>query len=486
MQFEQAYDFLIPKLKAELPASISYHKVDHTIDVIRDAEFLGEKENIADYDMLLLKTAALFHDSGYLTGWENHEKNSCENARKYLPQFDYSASEIDAICEIIMATKMPQSPKSLLEEIICDADLFYLGTDHYDKNSESLFDELRRLNKAKSIKEWQLLQIRFLEEHQYFTNSAKALLNEKKATHLHKLKRLIEDTIHKHQKSSPKEILGDVLQNIIGIVIAAIALKFFLVPNQFFDGGVTGMSLLLHELYHVNLSFAIIGLNFPLVAFAYLKLDKQFAIRILVSVIFFGVCLHLTPSLPVTEDKLLIAIFGGAFLGLGVGLAMRAGAALDGIEVLALYTLKRTSFTITEIILGINIMIFTIIGFKFGIETSLYSILTYLCATKTIDYVVEGIRAYTGVTIISGKSELVKYEIVHKMNKAVTVYKGERGFLPGSFHISADVDIVFTIINRMELRNLEKLVHDIDPKAFIFASTIREAAGGILERRHKH
>jgi uncharacterized membrane-anchored protein YitT (DUF2179 family) len=165
---------------------------------------------------------------------------------------------------------------------------------------------------------------------------------------------------------------------------------------------------------------------------------------------------------------------------------MRAGAALDGIEVLALYTLKRTSFTITEIILGLNILIFTIAALKFGIETALYSILTYFAATRSIDYVVEGLQAYTGVTIISAESEAIKYELVNSLGRGITVYKGERGFLPGNFDVSADCDIIFTVITRLELRKLNNLVHDIDPRAFVFANTIREASGGIIKRRHKH
>jgi uncharacterized membrane-anchored protein YitT (DUF2179 family) len=199
-----------------------------------------------------------------------------------------------------------------------------------------------------------------------------------------------------------------------------------------------------------------------------------------------GVCLTLLPSYALTDDKLLISIFGGVFLGIGIGLVMRAGAALDGIEVLALYTLKRTSFTITEIILGINILIFTIAALEVGINNALYSMLTYFAATRSIDYVVEGLQAYTGVTIISSESEAIKYEIVNKLGRGITVYKGERGFLPGNFEVSADCDIIFTVITRLELRKLNNLIRDVDPKAFVFASTIKEASGGIIKRRHKH
>jgi uncharacterized membrane-anchored protein YitT (DUF2179 family) len=165
---------------------------------------------------------------------------------------------------------------------------------------------------------------------------------------------------------------------------------------------------------------------------------------------------------------------------------MRAGCAVDGIEVLALYTWRRTSFTISEIILALNIIIFSIAAVHFGVEVALYSMLTYFTASKTVDYVVEGIEAYTGVTIISGKSEIIKDRLVNELNRGITVYKGERGYLPGKFEVHSDVDIIFTVITRLELRKLKNLVNDVDPNAFVIASTIKEASGGIIKRRHIH
>ncbi|MEO7210473.1 MAG: YitT family protein, partial [Chitinophagaceae bacterium] len=339
---------------------------------------------------------------------------------------------------------------------------------------------------VKTHAEWIMKQIEFLSAHHYFTKSAIAELEPKKQETLKKLKSELASTLPKNQKTSSGEIIQDTILNIAGVFIAGFALRCFLVPNKFFDGGITGLSLLLHELYHFNLSGLVILLNIPLIFLSYFTLGRKFAIRIFISVVLFGACLYLLPDFPLTNDKLLVAVFGGIFLGMGIGLVMRAGAALDGIEVLALYTLKRTSFTITEIILGLNILIFTVAAFEFGIQTSLYSILTYFAATRTIDYVVEGIQAYTGVTIISGKSEAIKYELVNNLGRGITVYKGERGFLPGKFEVSSEVDIIFTVITRMELRKLKNLVYDVDPRAFVFANTIKEAAGGILNRRHTH
>jgi uncharacterized membrane-anchored protein YitT (DUF2179 family) len=136
--------------------------------------------------------------------------------------------------------------------------------------------------------------------------------------------------------------------------------------------------------------------------------------------------------------------------------------------------------------LGLNIIIFGVAAFQLGIEAALYSILTYLAASKTIAYVVEGIEEYTGVTIISGRSEEIKSKLVNELGRSITIYKGERGYLPGKFEVSSDCDIIFTVITRLELRKLKNLVNEIDKNAFVFASTIKEASGGIIKKRNLH
>jgi uncharacterized membrane-anchored protein YitT (DUF2179 family)/predicted metal-dependent HD superfamily phosphohydrolase len=485
MQFEKVYSFLIDKLKQGLPAHLSFHNTQHTINVMAAAEKLAQEENIGADDLMLLKTAALFHDSGFLQNPEEHEEISCKIARQHLPAYDYSPEQIESICTIIMATRLPQTPLNHLSEILCDADLYYLGTDQYNPYAEKLFAEFKKTGVVKTRAEWELKQIEFLSKHHYFTNAAKSKLDAGKQTTLEQLKVKFASTISGHH-SKPMELVQDMLLTLFGVLIAGIALKLFLVPNRFFDGGITGISLLIHEISHYNLGLVILVLNLPLIAASYFTVGKKFALRTLLSVVLLGICLLLIPDKAITADKLLISIFGGVFLGIGIGLVMRAGAALDGIEVLALYTLKKTSFTISEIILGINIFIFTIAGFKFGIETALYSILTYFAAARSIDYVVEGLQAYTGVTIVSGKSESIKYQLVNKLGRGITVYKGERGFLPGKYDVSTDCDIIFTVITRLELRRLKNLVYEVDPDAFVFASTIREASGGVLKRRQHH
>ncbi|HMU45206.1 MAG TPA: YitT family protein [Chitinophagaceae bacterium] len=486
MEYKEVYDFLMPKLENEIPGYYTYHNADHTKNVIAAAEYLGVREELTDNEITLLKTAALFHDAGFLQQAEGHEEVSCIWARDYLPDYGYTSDQIEEICRMIMSTRLPQSPSDHLSEILCDADLFYLGKEGYAENAEKIYTEFKYRKLVKTSEDWQLIQSEFLSSHHFFTKTAATELEPSKQKIIKDLRSGIDISFSSHRGHLFREFLEDFFLNIIGVVLAGIALKLFLVPNHFFDGGITGISLLVHEVYHFNLGLVILILNFPLIVLSYFIVGKRFAFRTLISVILLGISLILIPIQAMTDDTLLISVFGGAFLGIGVGLIMRAGAALDGIEVLALYTIKKTSFTITEIILAINILIFTIAGFRFGLDTALYSILTYFTATRCIDYVVEGLQAYTGVTIVSGKSEAIKYQLVNKLGRGITVYKGERGFLPGKFEVSSDCDIIFTVITRLELRKLRNLVHEVDPKAFVFASTIKEASGGILKRRHKH
>lgn len=474
------------KLRSGLPEYLAYHQLDHTTGVVEAAEHIALSEGLAGEELILLKTAALFHDAGYLQQHAGHEEVSCELAREYLPGYGYTPGQVDTVCRIIMATKLPHVPEDLPARIICDADLYYLGTKDYDEWAEKLFRELKHQGAVDTRSEWLLRQIEFLKAHRYFTQSAIRDREAQKQENLNRLNTRLSASFSPSHDLKAAEVIQDLLLVFAGVLFAGYALKGFLVPNHFFDGGITGISLLVHELYHINLAVVIVVLNLPLILVSYFTVGSRFAFRTLFSVVLLGVCLTLLPEAAATSDKLLISIFGGVFLGIGIGLIMRAGAALDGIEVLALYTLKRTSFTISEIILGLNVLIFAVAAFKFGMETALYSVLTYFSATRCIDYVVEGLQAYTGVTIISGKSEIIKYQLVNKLGRGITVYKGERGFLPGKFEISAECDIIFTVITRLELRKLKNLVSQVDPQAFVFANTIKEASGGIIKRRSQH
>ncbi|MEO6683994.1 MAG: YitT family protein [Ginsengibacter sp.] len=486
MQYENVYSFIFDKLHNELPDYLYYHNASHTKDVINACIELAGRENVNGEDLTILKTAALFHDVGFIETYSGHEDISNKMARKWLPDFDYSPDQIDRIEKLISVTKSSAEPHDISEKIIRDADLYYLGTNRYEEISGKLYEELKEAGFVKDKEEWYTNQLRFLKAHKYNTESAKKILNAQVLSSLRDLKKNHIMEFEERKKIDYKTVFKDSFFILIGVTLSAFALKGFLVPNKFFDGGVTGISLLVHELYHFDLAYVILIVNFPFVVVSVFIVNWEYALKTFFCIILLGLFLVYIPYPIITSDKLLVAIFGGFFLGAGIGLIMRAGSALDGIEILALYTVRRSSFTISEIILGINIFIFLVAAISFGMEVALYSMLTYFTATKTIDYVVEGIEAYIGVTIISGKSEIIKDRLVNEMGRGITIYKGERGYLPGQFGLHADCDIIFTIITRLELRRLKNLIQEVDPNSFVFANIIKEAAGGIIKRRHIH
>ena len=279
-----------------------------------------------------------------------------------------------------------------------------------------------------------------------------------------------------------KVIIEDLGFSIAGVLLSAYALKGFLVPNLFLGGGITGISILLNQFFHFNFSIILILANLPLIILGGYLVNKRFAYKTLACIVGLALCMEFINFPKATSDPSLISAFGGVFLGLGIGMAMKGGCALDGIEIIALYTIRKSGFTISEIIFAINVVIFLVAALNFGMDIALNSILTYYTASQAINFVVEGMEEYTGVTIISGQSDAVKRTLVMDLGRGITVYKGERGFMKESFETSQDCDIVFTVITRLEVRRLKNLVYRIDPKAFVFTNSIKEAAGGILKR----
>lgn len=265
MQFEQAYSFLINKLDEGLSKKLEYHNAQHTKDVIESVKYLCKKENINEYDTLLLSTAALFHDSGFLEGVHNHEEISCSIAVKYLPQFDYSEEEINRICHLILATKMPQMPGDDLSNILCDADLLYIGTGKYYQIAENLFKELKQLGLVKNWNEWRQKQIDFLQSHHYFTQTANEEFTSKKIHNL-LLFKTEGSSHHWNEKLYNRNIaIQDSIYMLLGVLFSAFAMNGFLVPNHFFDGGIIGISLLLRQIFDLDLELTTIVLSLPLI-----------------------------------------------------------------------------------------------------------------------------------------------------------------------------------------------------------------------------
>ena len=285
-----------------------------------------------------------------------------------------------------------------------------------------------------------------------------------------------------------KENIKSIVFIIVGIFSASFGLEGFLLPNYFIDGGVTGISLLVAHTTKISLSILIFVINVPFIILAFSQISKTFAIKTFLAIMGLSVVLALVDFPVITHDKLLIAIFGGLFLGAGVGLSVRGGSVLDGTEILALYIGRRVEASIGDLLLVFNVLIFVCAAFILGIEPALYSILTYLAAGKIIDYIVEGVEEYTGVTIISEKSAKVKRVLMTKLGRGITIYKGKRSMIGKHADLDgvSDMDIIFTIVTKLEIGKVKKLVNDVDENAFIYYFPISNAKGGVLKRRPLH
>ncbi|MCX7987629.1 MAG: HD domain-containing protein [Bacteroidales bacterium] len=192
LQFNDLQEIILDRLEKELPPYLYYHNVKHTVDVITEVELIGWGEGVSDEEILLLKTAALFHDSGHIISYDNHEYFGTVLAREYLPKFNYTNEQIEIICELIMATKLPPKPKNLLEKIMCDADLDYLGRSDFIPVSNTLYRELKEQNKIGSLNDWNKLQLKFISGHQYFTQTALSLREVNKQKQIERIIQLIE------------------------------------------------------------------------------------------------------------------------------------------------------------------------------------------------------------------------------------------------------------------------------------------------------
>lgn len=267
----------------------------------------------------------------------------------------------------------------------------------------------------------------------------------------------------------------------LGILSASFGFKGFLLTNHFIDGGATGISLLISALTKIPLYWLIIGINIPFIILGYNVMGKAFAIKTALAITGLSICLATLTFPNVTNDNLLVAVFGGFFLGAGIGLSVRGGAVIDGTEVLAIYLSKKIGTTIGDIIVVINVVIFSAAAYFLGMEIALYSMITYLSASKTLDFIIEGIDEYIGVTIISMRSEEMRQMIIHTMGRGVTVYSGKRGY--GKRGETKEVDIIYTVITRLELNKLNTEIQKIEPDAFVVMNSVKDTKGGMIKKR---
>ncbi len=272
---------------------------------------------------------------------------------------------------------------------------------------------------------------------------------------------------------------------VLGIFSVGLGFKGFLLPSHFINGGVTGISMLLAETTRLPLSIVLFLINLPFLYLAYRRLGFYFALRSALAIAGLSLCLAFVTFPEITHDKSLTAVFGGFFIGVGIGLAIRSETVLDGTEIAALLVSKKMQlFKVSDVILLLNVIIFSSAVFFLGIEAALYSILTYVSASKTVDFILNGIEQYTSITVVSAKGEAIRKAITD-MGRGVTVYEGKKGYGKDG-HINDVRDIIFTVATRLEIPSIKAKILDIDPAAFIVQQSIEDTTGGLLKRKEHH
>ncbi len=273
-----------------------------------------------------------------------------------------------------------------------------------------------------------------------------------------------------------KQLLSEIFQIAVGILLASIGLKMFLLPNGFLDGGATGIAILLSELFDFDISYILLIVSMPFLILAWFSLSKSIFIKSVLSIISLAVMIHFENFNAITDDKLLIAIFGGLFLGAGIGLAIKNGAVLDGSEILGIYINNRLGISIGKVILLFNAILFGTTAILLSIEIAMYSILTFIITAKVIDLMIEGFEDYVGLMIISEKTTIIGKELITVIGTGITLYQGSGGF--GKRGAQSKNNIIHTVINRIDIRRTYNLIDSIDENAFIIEFDVNNIRGG--------
>ena len=268
---------------------------------------------------------------------------------------------------------------------------------------------------------------------------------------------------------------------ILGILAAGMGLKGFLLSSRFIDGGVTGVSMLVAQVAGIPLSILILVLNLPFIALGYRMIGRAFAFRSALAIGGLAVVLATVHYPDITPDRLLTAVFGGFFIGAGIGLAMRGNAVLDGTEIAALLVSKRSALVrVGDVILGLNVVIFLAAAFFLGVESALYSMLTYFAASRTLDFVVHGIEEYTAILVVSHRSDEVRAAITGELGRGVTVLRGRGGVS------DADQDVLYCVVTRLEIGRVKAVIRALDPTAFVIIHSLNDAEGGVVQKSGIH
>ncbi|MEI2360021.1 YitT family protein [Priestia megaterium] len=291
----------------------------------------------------------------------------------------------------------------------------------------------------------------------------------------HEIKKVV------HRSLSAKMIVKRMLFILVGALLMAVGLEFFLVPNEVIDGGIVGISIILSHLTDVQIGFYIFVLNLPFFFIGYKQIGKTFALSTLLGVIILSIATSIFHDLPVlTGDPLLATVFGGIVLGVGVGIVIRYGGSLDGTEILAILFNKRTPFSVGETIMFFNLFILGSAGFVFGWDRAMYSLMAYFIAFKTIDIVIQGLDESKSAWIISEQYEQIGEAILARLGRGVTYLNG-KGAYTGD-----DKKVIFCVITRLEEAKLKAIIDEIDPSAFFAVAAIAEVRGGRFKKRDIH
>lgn len=277
-----------------------------------------------------------------------------------------------------------------------------------------------------------------------------------------------------------RSIFIEYFQIALAILLASIGLKAFLLPNGFLDGGVTGISILLRRFIPLELSYILPVVSIPFFILGWFTLSKKVIIKSILSVLVLAVVLHYENFEAVTDEKLLISIFGGVFLGAGIGLAIKNGTVLDGSEILGIYLHDKFGIPIGTIIMLFNIVLFGIAAWLVSIEVALYSILTFIITGKVIDFVFEGFEDYIGLTIVSEKQKEIQQALLNDAGIGMTLFKGSRGY--GAKGQVNDIEVIQTVLNRIDSKKVRNIIDNIDPDAFIIEFDVNNVKGGVLRK----
>lgn len=287
------------------------------------------------------------------------------------------------------------------------------------------------------------------------------------------------------QKSASFAGLKDTIFIIAGILSAGMGIKGFLLSSHFIDGGVTGVSMLLATLINIPLPVWLLVINLPFIGLGYRQFGRQFALKSTLAIAGLSLSLAAIPYPDVTPDLLLTSVFGGFFIGAGIGLAMRGGAVLDGTEIAALLISRNSPILkVSDVILVLNVLIFGAAAFFLGINPALYSMITYFAASKTVDFVIHGIEEYTAVLIISKQNQIIREQIIEQ-GWGITIIKGAGGYGKHGSHQDVDT-VLYTVITRLEISRLRSLITEVDPNAFLIQHSVDDVAGGKVKSLPMH